>query len=91
MAENGTAETVRPESEGAGTGVFSAPARELFAARRGDEVRGPADVDAAADLVRTLARRHGFAADVGHLVIPGRCRACDDADSDPDSDLDQNW
>lgn len=42
-----------------------------------------ADVDAAADLVRTLARRHGFAADVGHLVIPGRCRACDDADSDP--------
>ncbi|TFI50167.1 polyphosphate kinase 2 family protein, partial [Micrococcus endophyticus] len=37
MAENGTAETVRPDdAEGAETGVFSAPARELFAARRGD-------------------------------------------------------
>ena len=47
MAENGTAETVRPDdAEGAGTGVFSAPARELFAARRGDAVADPADVDA---------------------------------------------
>lgn len=49
MAENGTAETVRPDdAEGAGTGVFSAPARELFAARRGDAVADPADVDASA-------------------------------------------
>ena len=47
MADTPAAEAggpARPTDDG----VFGAPARELFAARRGDEVRGPADVDAAA-------------------------------------------
>ncbi|PZQ76673.1 MAG: phosphate--nucleotide phosphotransferase, partial [Micrococcus luteus] len=47
MADTPATEAGRP-ARATDDGVFGAPARELFAARRGDEVRGPADVDAAA-------------------------------------------
>ena len=47
MADTPDTEAGRP-ARVTDDGVFDAPARELFAARRGDEVRGPADVDAAA-------------------------------------------
>ena len=50
MADTPAAEAGRPARATDAHGVFDAPARELFAARRGDEVRGPADVDAAATL-----------------------------------------
>ena len=48
MADTPATEAGRPARATDDDGVFDAPARELFAARRGDEVRGPADVDAAA-------------------------------------------
>lgn len=45
-----------------------------------------ADVSAAADLTGRLAAAHGFAADVGHLVIPGRCAACTRRETDAHTD-----
>ena len=48
MADTPATAAGRPARATDDDGVFDAPARELFAARRGDEVRGPADVDAAA-------------------------------------------
>ena len=46
MADTGSTDAARGAPKDEGTGVFSAPARELFAARRGDVVLDPADVDA---------------------------------------------
>jgi len=34
--------------------------------------------DEVAGLARRLHRRHGFAVDVAHLTIAGRCRSCDE-------------
>ena len=48
MADTPATAAGRPARATDDDGVFDAPARELFAARRGDEVQGPADGDAAA-------------------------------------------
>ncbi|RZS87621.1 Fur family nickel uptake regulator [Motilibacter rhizosphaerae] len=51
---------------------------------------GEADIGVADELVARIAAQHGFATDVAHFAIFGRCRSCQEADArDPEHEHQQ--